>query len=423
MRRLSMPPALLVLLLIVAAPPACSQSDEAPANTTTDGGSTDGAAAADTDTVAATDTVTVTDTDTDTVTANAPPYAIGVTTLTTIGANGRQLPTEVWYPIPTGSKGTATTYALGLVPSPYGALRDVPALPGPFPLLAFSHGNGGVRDQSVFLTEAVARQGYVVVSPDHVGNTATTMNNNLGGVMSLWRPQDVSAAIDRVLTPQPEDGAWLTGLVDPDKIAVSGHSFGGYTSLALAGMPVGLPAGVSLNCAAPEQVAACKEIDKLGPAPWNLGDARIDLAIPLAHALYAAGVLAKPTGTVPAIPIILMAASGDTLTKPNLEAEPLYAALADQAALVMIQGGSHYSFANICEVVPFMPANLKAAVGNICDGDAKPTMAEVHAVVVEHTLAALDIWLRGNDKARKAFDPAKTTGPVYALKSKGIYLK
>ena len=422
MRRLS-PQAAFLALLLVTAPFACSDTDEAPANSTADGGSTDGPSAADTDT----DTGTGTDTDTvaatDTATASGPPYAIGVTTLTTIGANGRQLPTEVWYPIATGSKGTAVTYALGLIPSPYGALRDVPALPGPFPLLAFSHGNGGVRDQSVFLTEAVARQGYVVVSPDHIGNTATTMDNNLGGVMSLWRPQDISAAIDRVLKPQTEDGPWLTGLVDPDKIAISGHSFGGYTSLALAGMPVGLPAGVSLNCAAPEQVAACKEIEKLGPPPWDLGDPRIDVAIPLAHALYAAGVLAKPTGKVPAIPIILMAASGDTLTKPNLEAEPLYADLADQAALVMIQGGSHYSFANICELMPFMPADLKAAVGNICNGSTKPTMDEVQAVVVEHTLAALDIWLRGNDNARKAFDPAKTTGPVYTIKSKGIYPK
>lgn len=46
------------------------------------------------------------------------------------------------------------------------------AAPGPFPLVVYSHGNGGLRYVSAFLTEHLASHGFIVVAPDHVGNTA-----------------------------------------------------------------------------------------------------------------------------------------------------------------------------------------------------------------------------------------------------------
>ena len=39
------------------------------------------------------------------------------------------------------------------------------------PLLVFSHGNSGYRQQSTFLTTHLASWGFVVAAPDHVGNT------------------------------------------------------------------------------------------------------------------------------------------------------------------------------------------------------------------------------------------------------------
>ena len=38
---------------------------------------------------------------------------------------------------------------------------------GPYPVVFFSHGSGGIRMQSTYLTVALASHGYVVVSPDH----------------------------------------------------------------------------------------------------------------------------------------------------------------------------------------------------------------------------------------------------------------
>lgn len=352
-----------------------------------------------------------------------PPYAVGVTTLTTIGANGRELPTEVWYPIAAGSQGKVAKYLGGLVPSPYGAVRDVPALPGPFPIFAFSHGNGGVREQSVFLMEGVARMGYVVISPDHIGNTLTTMKSELTAVMLLWRPQDLKAAIDRVSTPEKGDPAWLTGLVQPEKVAVGGHSFGGYTALAVAGLPVNVPPAYMPDCKVQAGSEVCKELDLQGPPPWNFGDPRVKLSVPLAHALYGAGALDKQQIDKLEVPVVAMAATGDTTTPYKVEAEPLYADLQGVGALLVLQGGSHFSFANMCEVEPFAPADVKKAIGDICKATAVPTMAQTHAIVLEHTLAALDIWLKGQDAPRAVFDPAKATEGLYTLKSKGIWPK
>jgi predicted dienelactone hydrolase len=104
-----------------------------------------------------------------------------------------------------------------------------PSSHGPFPLVVFSHGSGGIRFQSWFLTEALASHGFFVVAPDHKGNTAL---DGLFGtsdpfdVVARNRPLDVSRVID--VMSRFED------VVDGSRIAVVGHSFGGFTALAAA---------------------------------------------------------------------------------------------------------------------------------------------------------------------------------------------
>ena len=76
--------------------------------------------------------------------------------------DGRSM--AVWYP----SDGAQTTYYYATDTSATLA-RNGRTLSGcgAFPLVIFSHGLGGCGTQSLFLTETLARQGYVVAAPDH----------------------------------------------------------------------------------------------------------------------------------------------------------------------------------------------------------------------------------------------------------------
>jgi predicted dienelactone hydrolase len=104
-------------------------------------------------------------------------------------------------------------------------------------LVAFSHGNSGLRQQSTFLTTHLASWGFVVVAPDHVGNTFSEMMALAGEeerqathrrIRGL-RPHDIHSVIRALL-----DGRHLSNqlpLLDPERLGLLGHSFGGWTAL------------------------------------------------------------------------------------------------------------------------------------------------------------------------------------------------
>ena len=215
------------------------------------------------------------------------PFEVGVTTMQfddtsrTDPNNGgpRSLQTEIWYPaasdaaslprnsysdflgggqIP-GSIAAAETddaiggYRDGLTIAeldktwPNQAVRDAPpcgACKRPWPLVIFSHGSGAFRASYIYWTEFLASHGFVVMACDHPGSARYTQVNGEvvkpGGArskreqMEADRPADMLFLIDCMERLASGGGAdaRFAGKVDCNRVALTGMSFGGFSTAA-----------------------------------------------------------------------------------------------------------------------------------------------------------------------------------------------
>ncbi len=110
---------------------------------------------------------------------------------------------------------------------------------GHLPLLIFSHGFHGRGAQSKFLMRAIADDGYLVMAPDHkdagLGRSArpeTPFGNPATWTDSTYR--DRADDVRGLLKGLRDDPNWSRA-IDWSKVALAGHSLGGYTVLGLAG--------------------------------------------------------------------------------------------------------------------------------------------------------------------------------------------
>ena len=160
------------------------------------------------------------------------------------------LTVAVWYP--TAAPAEEHTYPGGI--RGFVAVNAPPLQQaGPYPLFVFSHGFGGSGLSAVYLTEHLAARGWIVAAPDHhdpvsVARIRTGPNPAFDRkkfreivrqiVASsprdrdryLYRLCELKATIDGLLGTSD-----FAPLIDTSKIAVGGHSFGGFTALGLCG--------------------------------------------------------------------------------------------------------------------------------------------------------------------------------------------
>ena len=133
------------------------------------------------------------------------PWAVGHQRLEAIDVNrgNRVLPYDVWYPVDEADARpeprTIYPLAAGLGLTAERAVEGLPvSQAGGLSLLIFSHGYGGTNDQSVLLMETLASHGFVVVSPEHTGNTNDDASDPRD-VAGANRVPDVSFFIDTFL--------------------------------------------------------------------------------------------------------------------------------------------------------------------------------------------------------------------------------
>ncbi|MEK6320661.1 MAG: hypothetical protein AABN33_03145 [Acidobacteriota bacterium] len=199
------------------------------------------------------------------------PFPVGVTTTVLIDTSRtdgftkqpRTLVTEIWYPATDDARrkpknkysdfipGGVTPEIDELIKKTYKmsaaeidniywneAHRNAAVRKGRFPLLVFSHGNGGSRNQNTFWCDYLASHGYIIISADHTGNARWTIINGKAIVFQASernnsakdRPLDVSFLLDQMIRWDKGADKRFAGRIDTDHAAVTGMSFGSYTA-------------------------------------------------------------------------------------------------------------------------------------------------------------------------------------------------
>ncbi len=258
------------------------------------------------------------------------PFGVGEATLS-LPTNAA--PVEVWYPATKASvaNGTEASYdvvdwlppaLMKLVPAgftvtyPSGGVRGVAVAPGRFPLVVFSHGYAGFRDQSTFLTARLASWGFVVAAPDHLSRDLTEVLGGGTGPKKTTDVDDLKTTIALMGSENASASSVFHHHIDTSLVGAVGHSAGGAAVEALAAV-----------------------------------DPRVTTFIGLAGATVGSfGQQASgPDSIVPHQPGMLMVGTNDHVANPR-SIVAAYGKLRSPKRLILVRGAGHLVFADICEV-------------------------------------------------------------------------
>lgn len=307
------------------------------------------------------------------------PYPVGVRTFTLVDdlrpeeqADGsfapRRFKLEVWYPARESAR-TADKEKIqlfdslppdlqdGLKPEDLGelqtiAVRDAPARQDgdTYPMIIFSHGKGGIRLQSNFYTAYLASHGYVVVAPDHSGDTIVELLREVKSTGNIQadstveaivdRPKDVIAILDLIEPILDEQGGSdIEPLIDATRVGVTGHSFGALTSFLVATMESRVDAIV-------------------GQTPTSQDVVGLQAQTPLEDVN---------------IPMVVQSATLDGTLPEDTNARPLYETLTSQKAWLSLSRGGHFTYSDLCVLdVAAISVAVDLDVSNVLDDGCGP---------------------------------------------------
>jgi predicted dienelactone hydrolase len=218
------------------------------------------------------------------------------------------------------ARGAAPTH-VDLVVRDEGRQRDIPlrvylpAATDKAPVVLFSHGLGGSRENNPYLGEHWGARGYVVVYLQHAGSDEAVwkdaprpegfaaLQREASPQNFLLRVQDVPAVLDQLERWNRSSGHPLAGRLDLSRVGMSGHSFGAVTTQAVSGESYPLVgtrfadgrirAALLMSPSSPRRGDPAEAFAKVG-VPWMLMTGTKDVA-PIGNADVESRLLVFPS--------------------------------------------------------------------------------------------------------------------------------
>ncbi|MEZ4228975.1 MAG: hypothetical protein R3B89_07420 [Polyangiaceae bacterium] len=339
-------------------------------------------------------------------------FEVGVTTWTLSdgsrrdeAGNPRSLKVEIWYPATEAAAAlprdeydlleeappdiAATLGDVSTTSIAQDAARDADLLDtfAPYPLVVFSHGNGGLRFQNFSICSHLASHGFVVVAPDHTGDTTwEAIDGGLGVAEVLEAFPERAADLPFVAEALVETKGPLEGAAQADNWAMMGHSFGASMSLALT-----------------------EEHNGIEP------DARFRAAVPMTPAssilpLFGYGVEKSR------VPTLIFGAQRDGTLDFEAEQVAAYDGIPTDKVFAAVKEAGHFSYTDLCRPeLQDLAQALGEDVGNILgDGCGEDfidpeSMLTIQRYLVTHFLEA---ELRAGAESRAALSPGALPASV-----------
>ena len=337
---------------------------------------------------------------------------IGVTRFSVSDASrARRLTVEAWYPASRSNASReiyevkAAGMAVARLRSALGAVRN--AAPdrseGRRPVILLSHGAGSTRFGNATFAEVLASHGYIVAAPDHAGHTTA---DKVGGIddddraqSALDRPIDLSRVLDELIRRGDSDDPIFGGLVDMDRVAVAGHSFGGRTALAIVGARFD-GRRQAVECRDADVDRRCRALPVFGETAYRYRDDRVKAAFliaPAGFAFYRADGVRQVDA-----PVLVVGAERDETTPYAEQHQKIYTSLDGERHMLTLPNAGHLTATDICRVVNSIGGLAKAFGGDRAqdgcrDGDLPADVAL--DVVSDAAVAFFDHYLGGRGMA------------------------
>jgi predicted dienelactone hydrolase len=315
------------------------------------------------------------------------------------GETERVLRLAIWYPTAatTGKKAKYLDLERDKV------FVDAPPEGEDLPVMIYSHGRWAFAEVSGFLPEHFASHGFVVVAPDHAGDTIEQLTQPLTTEVYLLRPLDVSAVIDFLRDLSPRDP--LFGRIG-EQVVTSGHSFGGYTVFASAGARFPIDPGSCAGGEAPRAWCTTMRPELASRFTAGFVDPRIQAAISLAPG--SADVLGPSGVSAIEIPVLLATGGMDQ----QVDGESFWPPLDGPSdRWISMARAGHHSFTHACELLPGYGEE------DGCGENAVPS-AEAHRLVAAYSLAFARLHLFGDTSVAPILDGERVLSPEVVLTKK-----